>query len=94
MCTSQELRRERLRVGQKMAYLFSILRDETHLPYIWQYLERFEAIFLPTLRVAPGGEQNFEFSGARKSKSLKNRAAARASEAAQTTKSRDFAPDK
>ena len=72
-----------------MAYLFPILRDEIHTQYIFQYLESQDPILTYLQRVAPAGEQDFEISGARKSKSLKNRRQ-RASEAAQTTKSREI----
>ena len=57
-----------------MAYIFSILRGETHVPYLWQYLESQDPILTNVQREAPAGEQNFALSGAKKSKSLKNRA--------------------
>ena len=62
--------RGRVRIREKMAYLFPILRDEIHIQYIFQYLESQDAILTYLQRVAPAGEQNFEFSGARRSKSL------------------------
>ena len=58
-----------VRIRRKMAYLFPILRDEIHIQYIFQYLESQDAILTYLQRVAPAGEQNFEFSGARRSKS-------------------------
>ena len=60
-----------------MAYLEAILTDETHIPYLWQYLESQDPILTNLQREAPAGEQNFAFSGAKKSKSLKTARCAR-----------------
>ena len=63
---------------------------------MWQYLESQDPILTNVQRKAPAGEQDFAISGAKKSKSLnvEKPRAARGREAAQTTESRDFAPDK
>ena len=55
-------------------YLENGMRAETHFPYLWQYLESQDSILTNVQREAPAGEQNFALSGAKKSKSLKNRA--------------------
>ena len=41
-----------LRVGEKMAYIFPILRDEIHTQYIFQYLESQDPILTYLQRVA------------------------------------------
>ena len=82
------------RVGQNMAYIFPILRDETHVPYLWQYLERQDPILTNVQREAPAGEQNFALPGAKKSKSLKSCALRAPGRSLRRPQSRHFAPDK
>ena len=72
-----------------MAYIFPILRDEIHTQYIFQYLESQDPILTYLQRVAPAGEQNFEFQVPEGRNPWKNRALPRLV-AAQTTKSRAF----
>ena len=51
----------RVRIREKMAYLFPILRDEIHIQYIFQYLESQDPIVANPQREVPAGEQNFVF---------------------------------